>query len=175
MIDKILMKKILIVLGSSRSHGDTRQLVDYIIQKTNWDFLDLRPLDLAPYDYEYNNQDDDFQRVIVPKLLAADLIIYASPVYWYTMSATMKTLFDRFSDLVRIHKPQGRQLRGKSTATLSCSTDAALVNGFYMPYQESANYLGMNYVGEVHGWLEDGKITPEVQKRLDDFITLCSK
>lgn len=169
------MKNVLIILGSSRSHGDTRQLVDYILEKTNWEFIDLRVLDVATYDYEYKSEADDFQKVVVPKLLAADLIIYASPVYWYTMSAVMKKLFDRFSDLVRIHKPQGRQLRGKSTATISCSSDDELVKGFYMPYRESANYLGMNYIGELHGWLEDGKIPIAVQQRLDDFIALCTK
>lgn len=169
------MKNVLIVLGSSRSHGDTRQLVNYILEKTDWDFLDLRALDFTTYDYEYKNEDDDFYKIIVPKILAADLIIYATPVYWYTMSAVMKKLFDRYSDLLRVNKPQGRQLRGKSTATLSCASDDELIKGFYMPFVESADYLGMNYIGDVHGWIESGNISDEVQQRLDDFINLCSR
>ena len=42
------------------------------------------------YDYEYKNQNDDFLPTI-KKILAYDLILFITPVYWYSMSGIMKT------------------------------------------------------------------------------------
>ncbi|WP_430411174.1 hypothetical protein [Kordia sp.] len=38
-----------------------------------------------------------------------------------------------------------------------------------MPFIESANYLGMNYKGHIHTWIEDKKITEEVQQSITNF------
>ena len=40
-----------------------------------------------------------------------------------------------------------------------------------MPFQESAKYLGMNYLGNIHTWVEDDNIPKGVLKRIDDFIS----
>ena len=49
-------------------------------------------------------------------------IIFATPIYWYAMSAQLKTFFDRMTDLLTIHKPLGRQLRkGKKMFLIACS------------------------------------------------------
>lgn len=163
------MSKTIIVLGSSRSNGETRQIVDYLLSKTDWEFLDLKPFQITHYDYEHKNKDDEFSKIIIPKLLDAERIIVATPVYWYAMSGIMKVFFDRLTDLITISKSQGRQLRGKSFGVISCSSEEAIKDGFYMPFEESANYLGMSYIGKVHGWLENKEIPKVVQKRLDEF------
>lgn len=59
-------------------------------------------------------------------------------------------------------------------AVLSCGSDNELKNGFHMPFIESANYLGMKYVGDVHCWIEKGVITEEVRQRLNKFVKLIS-
>jgi multimeric flavodoxin WrbA len=163
------MSKTLIVLGSSRSNGETRQMVDYLLSKTDWELLDLKPFEISHYDYEHKNSDDDFSKIIIPKLLNAERIIVATPVYWYSMSGIMKVFFDRLTDLITISKSEGRQLRGKSLGVISCSSEGAIKDGFYMPFEETANYLGMSYIGKVHSWLNDDKIPESVQNRLDEF------
>jgi len=163
------MSKTLIVLGSSRSNGETRQMVDYLVSKTDWDFLDLKPLQISHYDYEHKNRDDNFSKIVVPKLLDAERIIVATPVYWYSMSGIMKVFFDRLTDLITISKAQGRQLRGKSLGVISCASEDIIKDGFYMPFKESADYLGMSYLGDVHGWIENGQLPKVVEKRLDGF------
>ena len=50
-----------------------------------------------------------------------DTIIFATPVYWYSMSGTLKTFFDRLSDLLHYKKELGRQMRGKKMAMISNS------------------------------------------------------
>lgn len=55
--------KILIIMGSSRSHGDTRKIVDAIIPKTKAHFIDLNTYKISYFDYEHRNKDDDFVEI----------------------------------------------------------------------------------------------------------------
>ena len=82
----------------------------------------------------------------------------------------MKTFFDRISDCLKIEKETGRKLRGLDIAVISCGSDKILKNGFHMPFIETAKYLGMNYVSDVHCWIENGIIPIPVQNALNKFI-----
>lgn len=165
------MSKTIIIQGSARPNGDTNKIVNYISLKENYDIIDLYPKNIGHYDYEYKNTNDDFLDVITKIIKNYDTIIFATPVYWYTMSGHLKVFFDRLSDLIRIHKDLGRQLRGKNMAMVSTSNSNDLVDGFNMPFVESANYLGMTYLGNIHTWVEDGKISDEVKSIINNFIT----
>lgn len=50
---------------------------------------------------------------LAERLLAADLVIFATPVYWFSVSGVMKTFMDRTQSLWH-----GRQLRDKAGAAL---------------------------------------------------------
>lgn len=166
-----MKNKGIIILGSSRSKGDTFQIVDYVSSKTSYPIIDLKEKKIGEFDYN-NQYDDGDEFMSLIRIIADefDTIIIASPVYWYSMSGIMKTFFDRLSDIIRYEKDTGRKFRGKSIAAISCS-GPDLVDGFYMPYRESANYLGMNYKAEVHTWLTEGAINEEVKTNLDQFIS----
>ena len=164
-----------IIQGSSRSNGDTNKIVRYIALDTNIDIIDLNTKKIGHYDYDYKNAEDDFIGLMENIIMNYDIIIFATPVYWYTMSGIMKVFFDRISDLLRIHKDLGRQLRGKKMAMLSCNNHNDLVKGFSMPFVESANYLGMQYLGDMHTWVEDGKIPEEVKLTINAFVKNIKK
>jgi len=169
------MKKTVIIQGSSRSVGDTSKIVNYIASKNQVDIIDLSTKKIGHYDYEYKNANDDFMSVMTEVITKYDTIIFATPVYWYTMSGIMKAFFDRISDLIRIHKDLGRQLRGKNMAMISTSNNNDLVKGFNMPFEESANYLGMHYLGDIHTWIENDTIPEEVKSILDNFAVKIKK
>lgn len=163
------MNKGIIILGSSRSKGDTYKLCKYLSDKTGYPILDLKEKNIAEFDYDNKYpKEDQFMEIIREIAENYEQLIIASPVYWYAMSGIMKTFFDRFSDCIRYEKDTGRKFRGKSMAVLSCS-GPDLVEGHYMPYIESAKYLGMNYISDVHGYLVDGEINDEVKSKLDQF------
>lgn len=164
------MKKTVIIQASSRSHGDTSKIVNYISTKNNVDVIDLATKNIGHYDYDYKNKEDDFLDLITNIIETYDTIIFATPVYWYTMSGILKVFFDRLSDLIRIHKSTGRKLRGKNMSMLSTSNSDDLKIGFSMPFIESANYLGMNYTGDIHTYIENNAINEEVELRIDNFI-----
>jgi len=169
------MKKGIILLGSSNSSGDTQKLVAFIADKTKYPLVDLKTKHILPFDYEFQNQHDDFIPLMRDIVNEYDLIIFATPVYWYMMSGIMKTFFDRISDCLKIEKATGRKLRGMEMAVVSCGYDQVLKDGFYMPFIETANYLGMKYSGSVHGWIEDGKMPTEIEQRLMEFIENIQK
>jgi len=139
-----------IILGSSRSTGNTAKFISNISEKQHIDVIDLNDYNFSYYDYESKNLDDDFLPLIKSIIKKYDTLIFATPVYWYNMSGIMKVFFDRFSDLIRIEKEEGRKLRGKDMFVISNSHDDNIDSNFYIPFQKSANYLGMNYTGEIH-------------------------
>jgi multimeric flavodoxin WrbA len=143
------MKK-LIILGSSRKDGDTKKVVDELISISGWDFIDLNDYNFGYYDYEHKNLADDYLPLMRKIIAEYDVLIFATPVYWYTMSGIMKVYFDRITDLLDEEKDLGRKLRGKSMAVISCSAGDNLGEAFWLPFSETANYLGMKYLGNIH-------------------------
>lgn len=150
----------LIILGSARKNGDTSKVVNALVHKTGWDVIDLIDYKINFYDYDHKNRNDDFIPLIKNIVGKYDLIIFATPVYWYSMSAIMKVFFDRLSDLLTIEKELGRKLRGKNMAALSCSVGGNLDDAFWLPFRHTANYLGMNFLGSFHNvTVEDEPLT----------------
>ncbi len=168
------MKKTVIIQGSSKSNGNTKKVIDYLNTDTNFDIIDLKTKNIGGFEYDFSNSEDDFIPLMENIINKYDTIIFATPVYWYSMSGALKNFFDRLSDLLHYKKELGRKLRGKNMAMISNSGINDLKNGFEMPFIESANYLGMNYLGSTHGWFtEDGtQIHPEAKNKIDSFKKL---
>ncbi|MGH2666572.1 flavodoxin family protein [Flavobacterium sp.] len=142
--------KKVIILGSSRSNGNTTRIVDEIAQRFAIDVVNLNNYNFSYYDYESKNRADDFLPLMRDIIEKYDTLIFATPIYWYSMSGIMKVFFDRLSDLIRIEKETGRKLRGKKFAVISNSHDDEIEYDFYLPFRLSAEYLGMDYLGNQH-------------------------
>jgi multimeric flavodoxin WrbA len=160
----------LVILGSSRKGGDTKKIVDQLIGLSKWDFIDLNDYNIGYYDYEHKNLDDDYLDLMQKIIGNYDVLIFATPVYWYSMSGIMKVFFDRITDLLDLEKDLGRKLRSKSMAALSCSVGDNLGEYFWLPFMETAKYLGMSYLGSLHTLA--GKIEIE---NLKNFIELINE
>ncbi|MCK7460221.1 flavodoxin family protein [Idiomarina aminovorans] len=138
--------KIAVILGSSRSDGNTRYLADEFVEQTNAAFFNLADYDISAYDYKHENKGDDFL-LLIRELIEFDHLVFSSPVYWYSMSALLKTFFDRFSDLLTVEKELGRQLKGKSCSVLSTGFEIELPVCFVQPFELTANYMHLVYKG----------------------------
>ncbi len=161
------MKRI-IVQGSSRNNGNTNKIVKILNEYLEFDLIDLSNCKIGQYDYENKNKNDDFLATI-RKIVEYDLVIFATPVYWYSMSGTMKTFFDRITDCLKTEKETGRKLRGKNMAVISCGSDNLENEGFFIPFEKSAEYLGMNYLGDTHTWIEENEPSNIVRQLIKDF------
>lgn len=136
-----------IILGSSRSEGDTKKVIDLVVKNQPHRFMDLNKCSIAYYDYKNNNQNDDFIPLI-KEMLHYQKWVFATPVYWYTMSAIMKTFIDRTTDLLTIEKDLGRQLRGKEAYVIS-SDHGERTPAFEEVFQKTFEYLGIHYRGSL--------------------------
>lgn len=163
-----------IILASSHSFGNTRKIVDeFLLINSEADLIDLNDYSFSYFDYEFKNASDDFHSLIAV-VLEFDTVIFATPIYWYTMSAQLKTFFDRLSDFLYDGKKKiGRRFRGMNMATISCGRDDELFDGFAMPFKETAKYLGMNYIGHLHTWLEnDLYVSDNMKNELKEFLKI---
>ncbi|MFK7774262.1 MAG: flavodoxin family protein [Saprospiraceae bacterium] len=167
-----MKKDILIIFGSARSHGNTRMMADFLLEKLpTAEIMNLNDFDFSGYDYEHKNEKDDFLKM-AEHMLTFEKIVFCTPVYWYSMSSIVKRFLDRWSDLVTIRKEKGRGLAGKKLFALCCSSDEEEHEGFFMPFEKTAGYLDMIYGGNVHTYDVDEKIPEEVKNQLLDF---CDK
>lgn len=135
----------IIIFGSSRSDGHTFQAIKTVIQDQPIPIVDLRDLHIAPYDYTYANAGDDFIS-LAEKMVQYNPIILATPVYWFSMSAFMKTFIDRWSDLLDVRKDIGRRLAGKELYVIS-SYGVSIPSGFEDAFSQTCSYLDMQYRG----------------------------
>lgn len=162
--------KNVIIVGSSNRNGETTKLANTIAKKWDCDVVHLMDYQFSYYDYEHHNKNDDFISLIKKIIESYDTLIFATPVYWYSMSGILKVFFDRLTDLLTIEKELGRKLRGKRMAAVSSSNGNNLGEQFWLPFEESAKYLGMRYLGNIHtiaGELK-GHVLSEFIRQIDE-------
>ena len=92
--------------------------------------------------------------------IAKELEIFASPVYWYSVSPPMKVFLDRISDFLDLPDllDQGRRLRGKQAYIVCTSVDDEVSKAFLDALTDTFQYLGMRFGGIVHVDCRDGYI-----------------
>ena len=118
---------------------------------------------------------DDMQKIYAA-LRTADAVVFASPIYWFTVSAQMKAAMDRCYALI---SPEGHAMRGKRIG-LAFSYggedpfDSGCVNAI-RTFQDAFRFIGAEIVGLVYGngWAE-GDIRSNV-KVMDEAKDLGRK
>lgn len=101
--------------------------------------------------------EDGYRRLLFDHVLAADALVYATPIYWYGMAARLKNWIDRLVCYVSASHPRAEEvvarLRGTRVALLLVSEEHR--PGVALPVvaqvQEIARYLHQPFVGVVHG------------------------
>lgn len=143
------MKTTAIILGTSRSNGNTSLLTHEIQDKTGAKLFDLSRYNISAFDYDYKNKDDDYYD-LVKEILTYDNLVFASPVYWYSMSGQLKIFFDRINDLLTQDRELSREFRKKSSFVLSTGADINLKSCFEDAFNYSFQYLGIDYKGMLY-------------------------
>ncbi|PWM59273.1 MAG: flavodoxin family protein, partial [Subdoligranulum variabile] len=101
------MKKILVIRGGGRPKGNTACLVEYFAAGAREAGHQVEVVSLLDKEVKgclgcnacrYGKpcvQKDDFNELI-PKIKSADLIVFASPLYFWTLSSKIKAFIERF-------------------------------------------------------------------------------
>jgi multimeric flavodoxin WrbA len=137
--------KTIVILGTAREESNTLSAIKEICPFDDYELIDLRTLQIDSYSYTGPTGTDDFL-MVAEKMKIAENIIFATPVYWYAMSFTLKNFFDRLTDLLSTYKSIGKALKGKRTYLISTGSDTELPDGFEVPFRLTSNYFEMIYV-----------------------------
>lgn len=156
------MKQIMIVVGGGRRNGNTAQLVEAftkgavdaghqveIISLANIEVKGCLGCNACRYDKPCVQQ-DGFND-IAPKIKKADLIVFASPLYFWTLSAKLKAFIERFYCIAQPDEnpPYGRYERYPihDAALLVTSADH-----FFWTFEQVTSYYQfaiINYIGFI--------------------------
>ncbi len=162
--------KITVVTGSPRKKGNTFAMTEAFVREAEKLGHTVQRFDAALMNVggcracrtcfktgKACSFDDDFN-LIAPAIEEADAIVYAAPVYWYSIPAQIKGVIDRiFSFYVA-----GRDLSGKKCGLISCCEehDPTAMDGVRIPIERSAALLKWDMIGSVliPGVFEEGDI-----------------
>ena len=154
------MKQILVVVGGGRPKGNTSQLVDAFVRGAEKTGHSVEKVSLLKTEVKgclgcnacrYGKpcvQKDGFNE-LVPKIRQADLIVFASPMYFWTISSKLKAFIERFYCIAEEDPkpPYGRYERYpvKDSALLMTSAD-----DFFWTFEQAVSYYQfavVNYIG----------------------------
>lgn len=151
--------KITVITGSPRTNGNTFAMVDSFIRAAERKGHEVVRFDAAMMKIggcracmtcfrtgKACSFDDDFN-VIAPHILDADAVVYAMPVYWYSIPAQIKGVIDRVFSFCVAEKP----VSGKKMGLICCCEehDASVMEGVRVPLERTAALLKWDIIGEV--------------------------
>jgi multimeric flavodoxin WrbA len=159
-------KNVMIVVGSPRKRGNSSTLAKQVASgakaagaKVELFFLhemDIKPCSACDGCRKKRGIDcviRDDMRKLYPKMRAADAIVIASPIYWFTVSAQTKLFMDRWYAFgadenykVLAEKKFGIVLAYADADPFSSGAVNAL-----RTFQDAFHYLGAEVVGMVYG------------------------
>ena len=122
--------QILVLTGSPHKHGTSARLTaefiagakaaGHTVERFDAAFADVKPCKGCYYCRKHKGKcvyQDDMSPLLSEqgKIMAADIIVFATPLYYFGMSAQLKTVLDRFYSL-------GRSLRQRSQKAILLAT-----------------------------------------------------
>lgn len=127
-----MTKKVLILSASPRQNGNSEVLCDQFAKGAREAGHQVEKISVCKSDIRYCTgcgvcnsthkcvQKDDMEKIL-DKMVRSDVIVMATPVYFYTMDAQMKTLIDRTV-------PRYTEISGKDFYFIVTAADTARCN-----------------------------------------------
>lgn len=122
--------------------------------------------------------DDRYGELLVDRMLPADGIIYAMPLYFYGMPGRLKTVFDRLFCYTANSAPQQDLvvegiMHKKIGVLISCEESyLGATQGVIAQFQELTRYLNQDLVGVVVG---NGNSRGEIVRDPSDPVSRAQK
>lgn len=149
--------KIVVLTGSPRKNGNSAYLAEQFIKGAEEKGYEVFRFDCAFKQVEPCRAcnrcgmdgpcifNDDFQE-LRPHLIEADMVVFATPMYYFSISAQMKRVIDRFYAI-------NGQIKGasKKAAFLMTYADTSSKEAepMLVHYHTLMDYLGWTSVGEI--------------------------
>ena len=154
-----MSKKVVVITGSPRKNGNSFAMADAFINAAQAKGHSVTRFDAALQKlggchacatcYKTGKAcsfDDDFNK-IAPSILEADVIVFVTPVYWYSYPAQIKSVIDRLYSFC----VAGKDIANKECALITCceEDDMSVMDGVRIPYERTIALLKWNSVGVV--------------------------
>lgn len=154
------LKRIIVILGGERSNGNTVQLAEAFMKGATEaghqaELVSLNKLNVNGCTgcnaCRYGKpcvQKDDFNS-LVPKIKTADLIVFASPLYFWTISSKIKAFIERFYCIAEKDEnpPLGRY---EKYPIHDCALLMISADNFFWTFEQAVSYYNfalLNYIG----------------------------
>jgi multimeric flavodoxin WrbA len=149
---------IAVIYGSSRKNGNSEQLADLLVEGSEADKIHLSEYTIEPIrDYRHAEKgpypDDDYHRVI-ERVLAQDVLVFATPIYWYGASGLTKTFIDRWSQSLREDRAGFlTKFAAKTAWLIGVGDDEPRIKGnaLVQQFQHIFDFTGTKFAGYILG------------------------
>ncbi|MCY9188072.1 flavodoxin family protein [Bacillus mojavensis] len=152
--------KIAVINGGTRTGGNTDILTEKAVQGLAAESIRLREYRIQPIeDFRHDSNGfwpvmDDYDS-IVERILPCDILIFATPIYWFGMSGTLKLFIDRWSQTMRDPRfPDFKeQMSAKQAYVIAVGGDNPKIKGLPLIEQfgHIFDFMGMSFEGYVLG------------------------
>jgi multimeric flavodoxin WrbA len=158
-----MAEKILIISGSPKKDGNTSVLVNWFCEGAQEKNVSIEIVHAAFLKYkangctscracqklrEYKCVIDDEASVVLQKAITADVIVMATPLYFFGPSAQIKLVFDRMFSLYKWDNDAGTMqtvLKGKTLALIASAFEGVGLDALEEPFKITAEYSGMKF------------------------------
>ena len=152
--------RIIVLMGSPNKKGSTAILVDEFCRGAGESGHDVEVIDVCHADIHpctgcvhcgYEGpcvQKDDVER-IRRELLSSDMVVFATPLYYYGMSAQLKTVVDRFC--AYNSSLNSRHLKS-ALLTVAWNSDDWTFEALAAHYRTLVRYINFEDMGMVLGY-----------------------
>jgi multimeric flavodoxin WrbA len=151
---------IAVLYGGTRPYGNTETLTKHVIEGLKVEEIYLKDLLIKPIE-DHRHSSDGFQDLgddynsIIDRILPHDLLIFSTPVYWYSMSGAMKNFIDRWSQSLRDpNYPDFKtKMAAKKAFVITVGGDKPTIKALPMiqQFQYIFDFMGMEFGGYIIG------------------------
>ncbi len=104
-------------------------------------------------------------KLTLDKMLTADVIVMATPLYFFSASAQIKGVFDRMFSLYKWDNEAGTMktpLKGKTFAVIASAFEGEGFAALEEPFKMTAKYTGMKYASLI---VPNAGVSGDVRKK----------
>ena len=158
-----MAKKILILNGSPKKDGNTSIMVKWFTDAASAKGADVEIVNAAFLKYKVNGCIscrkcqtsekyecciDDGAKPVLAKMAETDVIVFATPLYFFGASAQTKLIMDRMFSLYKWDNEAGTMktpLKGKTMVVLASAFEDIGLDALEKPFKLTADYTNMKF------------------------------
>jgi multimeric flavodoxin WrbA len=150
---------VLILAGSSRADSNSKALAERVVEGIPHTLVELRTLTIQPIDDKRHTPEgfqpvpDDYDKV-VEEMLKHEILLFATPLYWYGMSGHMKNFIDRWSQSLRDPRFSFKEtMKGKKAYVIITGGDNPRLKGLPLvqQFQYIFEFMNITFAGYLLG------------------------